>query len=137
MDVPSYVESHAREFFADLKEWLAIPSISADPERHPDVHRSAEWFADYLRGAGFPVVEVWPTGGLPAVYAEWPAAQPGAPVALVYGHHDVQPVEPLEEWDSPPFTPAERDGLLLARGVSDDKGQVLMHALGIRAAVAP
>ena len=87
---------------------------------------------------GFPVAEVWETApdGLPAVFAEWPAVDPHAPVVLVYGHHDVQPVEPLEEWDSPPFEPAERDGLLLGRGASDDKGQVLFHSLGIRAALA-
>jgi acetylornithine deacetylase/succinyl-diaminopimelate desuccinylase-like protein len=136
MDVREYVESHAREFFDDLKQWLAIPSISADPDRAADVRRSAEWLAAHLSGIGFPVAEVWETGGLPAVFAEWRAAGPGAPVVLVYGHHDVQPVEPLEEWESPPFQPAERDGLLLARGASDDKGQVLFHSLGLRACLA-
>jgi acetylornithine deacetylase/succinyl-diaminopimelate desuccinylase-like protein len=138
MDVRGYVESHANEFFDELKQWLAIPSISADPGRHADVRRSAEWLAAHLGSAGFPVAEVWdtPDGGLPAVFAEWPAADPGAPAVLVYGHHDVQPVDPLEEWDSPPFQPAERDGLLLARGASDDKGQVLFHSLGVRAALA-
>ena len=70
------------------------------------------------------------------MFAEWPAADPAAPVVLVYGHHDVQPVEPLEEWDSPPFEPVQRDGLLLASGASDDKGQVLFHALGLRAGLA-
>jgi acetylornithine deacetylase/succinyl-diaminopimelate desuccinylase-like protein len=70
------------------------------------------------------------------VYAEWPADDPAAPVVLVYGHHDVQPVEPLEEWDSPPFEPVERHGRLLGRGASDDKGQVLLHSLGVRAALA-
>ncbi len=79
MDVRRYVESHAREFFDDLKQWLAIPSISADPARHPDVRRSAEWLAAHLRSAGFPVAEVWQTGGLPATFAEWPAADPAAP----------------------------------------------------------
>jgi acetylornithine deacetylase/succinyl-diaminopimelate desuccinylase-like protein len=138
MDAGAYIDKHAREFIDDLKQWLAIPSISADPSHHPDVRRSAEWLAAHLRGIGFPVAEVWETApdGLPAVFAEWPAADPGAPVALIYGHHDVQPVEPLEEWDSPPFEPAERDGLLLARGASDDKGQVLFHSLGIRACLA-
>jgi acetylornithine deacetylase/succinyl-diaminopimelate desuccinylase-like protein len=136
MDVRTYVETHAREFLDDLKQWLEIPSISADPDRHGDVRRSAEWLAVHLRSKGFPVAEVWETGGLPAVFAEWPAADPGAPVALVYGHHDVQPVDPLEEWDSPPFAPAERDGLLLARGASDDKGQVLFYALGVSANLA-
>jgi len=138
MDVRDYVESNAAEFIESLKQWLAIPSISADPERHPDVRRSAEWLAGYLRTTGFPVAEVWETSpdGLPAVFAEWPAADPAAPVVLIYGHHDVQPVEPLEEWHSPPFEPVERDGLLLARGASDDKGEVFFHSLGIRAALA-
>ena len=138
MDARSYVESHAREFIDDLKQWLAVPSISADPAHHDDVRRSAEWLAGHLRAIGFPVAEVWQTApdGLPAVFAEWPAADPHAPVALIYGHHDVQPVEPLQEWDSPPFEPAERGGLLLGRGASDDKGQVLFHSLGIRACLA-
>src|SRR6516165_2117897 len=136
MDVRGYVESNAREFIDDLKQWLAIPSISADPDRHGDVRRSAEWLSGHLSAVGFPVAEVWETGGLPAVFAEWPAADPAAPVVLVYGHHDVQPVEPLEEWHSPPFEPAERDGRLLGRGASDDKGQVLIHSLGVRAALA-
>jgi acetylornithine deacetylase/succinyl-diaminopimelate desuccinylase-like protein len=136
MDVREYVRQHADEFFGALTEWLTIPSISADPARRADVERSAEWLRDHLLGTGFPVAEVWPTPGLPAVYAEWPAADPAAPVALVYGHHDVQPVEPLEEWDSPPFQPVQRDGLLLGRGASDDKGQVLFHALGLSAYLA-
>jgi acetylornithine deacetylase/succinyl-diaminopimelate desuccinylase-like protein len=141
MDVPGYIGQNAESFFAALRQWLAIPSISADPAHHGDVRRSAEWLAGHLRGTGFPVAEVWETGspdvhGLPAVFAHWPAEDPGAPVVLVYGHHDVQPVEPLAEWDSPPFEPAERDGHLLARGASDDKGQVLFHALGTRAWLA-
>ena len=141
MDVRQYIDDHAAEFFGALKQWLTIPSISADPARHGDVRRSAEWLAGHLRDSGFPVAEVWETGedgkaGLPAVFANWPAADPAAPVVLVYGHHDVQPVEPLEEWASPPFEPAEHDGQLLARGASDDKGQVLFHALGTRAALA-
>jgi acetylornithine deacetylase/succinyl-diaminopimelate desuccinylase-like protein len=138
MEARAYVESHAREFIDDLKQWLAIPSISADPARHGDVRRSAEWLAAHLSTVGFPVAGVWESapGGLPAVFAEWPAADPGAPKVLVYGHHDVQPVEPLEEWESPPFEPAERDGLLLGRGACDDKGQVFFHSLGIRACLA-
>jgi acetylornithine deacetylase/succinyl-diaminopimelate desuccinylase-like protein len=140
MDVPGFIGENAPAFFASLREWLTIPSISADPERHADVRGSAQWLAGYLRDCGFPVAETWETGtpeapGLPAVFAEWPAADPAAPAVLVYGHHDVQPVEPLELWDSPPFEPAERDGQLLARGASDDKGQVLFHALGTRAAI--
>jgi acetylornithine deacetylase/succinyl-diaminopimelate desuccinylase-like protein len=141
MDARQYIDDNSAGFFSALKQWLTIPSISADPARHDDVRRSAQWLAAYLRDTGFPVAEVWETGedgeaGLPAVFAHWPAADPDAPVVLVYGHHDVQPVEPLEQWASPPFEPAERDGQLLARGASDDKGQVLFHALGTRAALA-
>ena len=136
MDVPGYVESHAHEFLDDLKQWLAIPSISADPDRHGDVRRSAWWLAGHLRTAGFPVAEVLDTQGLPAVFAEWPARDPSALVVLVYGHHDVQPVDPVEEWHHPPFEPAEGDGHLYARGASDDKGQVLFHSLGVRACLA-
>ena len=136
MDVRDYVESNASGFIDALKQWLSIPSISADPARHPDVSRSAQWLAAHLRETGFPAVEIWEAGGLPAVYAEWPAADPAALKVLVYGHHDVQPVEPLDEWTSPPFEPAEVDGQILARGASDDKGQVLFHTLGIRAYLA-
>jgi acetylornithine deacetylase/succinyl-diaminopimelate desuccinylase-like protein len=141
MDVREYIDEHAPEFFASLSEWLTIPSVSADPDRCGEVGRSAEWLRSYLLETGFPVVEVWPTGaagapGLPAVFAEWPAADPAAPVVLIYGHHDVQPVEPLDEWESPPFEPVQRGDLLLGRGSSDDKGQVLFHTLGIRAGLA-
>jgi acetylornithine deacetylase/succinyl-diaminopimelate desuccinylase-like protein len=144
MDARTYVEENASAFFAELKEWLAIPSISADPARRDDVRRSAEWLAARLRTTGFPVTEVWETGpapgagqtGQPAVFAEWPAADPGAPTVLIYGHHDVQPIDPLAEWHSPPFEPVEQDGQILARGASDDKGQVLFHALGVSASLA-
>ena len=139
MDVRGYVGANAAGFFAALKDWLAIPSISADPAHHADVERSADWLAAHLRLAGFPIVEIWPAGqagapGLPAVYAEWPAAErraaerpaaerpaaEPAPAVLVYGHHDVQPVQPLDEWEFDPFTPVERGQRLLGRGASDD-----------------
>jgi acetylornithine deacetylase/succinyl-diaminopimelate desuccinylase-like protein len=141
MDVRGYITEQAAGFFGDLKEWLAIPSISADPGHHPDVRASAGWLAAHLRAAGFPLVEVWETGtadapGLPAVFACWPAADPAAPTVCVYGHHDVQPVDPLSEWDFPPFEPTELGGVLLGRGASDDKGQVLLHVLGLRARLA-
>jgi acetylornithine deacetylase/succinyl-diaminopimelate desuccinylase-like protein len=141
MDVPGYIGEHAREFFDDLKAWLAIPSVSADPAHRDDVRASAAWLAGHLQATGFPQVEIWETGnagspGLPAVFACWPAADPAAPTVCVYGHHDVQPVDPLSEWDQPPFEPAERDGQLLGRGASDDKGQVLFHTLGLSAALA-
>ncbi|MEU6039402.1 dipeptidase [Actinomadura sp. NPDC047616] len=136
MDVAAYIQANKAEFFADLKEWLAIPSISGHPGHTGDVRRSAHWFATYLRTMGFPTVEVWETKGLPAVFAEWPAADPDAPAVVVYGHHDVQPVEPLDEWETDPFTPVEKGDQLIARGASDDKGQVFFHTLGLRALMA-
>jgi len=136
MDVRDYIAAGAADFSRALREWLAIPSVSADPARHGDVRASAEWLADYLRETGFPMVEVWETAGLPAVYAHWPAADPGAQRVLVYGHHDVQPAALNDGWDYPPFAPQERDGKIFGRGASDDKGQVLFHALGVRALLA-
>ncbi len=135
-----YVSAHLDDLHADLDAWLRIPSISADPLHAQDVADSADWLAGALRRVGFPIVEIWPTPGAPAVYAEWPSADPGAPVALVYGHHDVQPVDPLELWEHPPFEPTRvetPDGPELhARGAIDDKGNVAFHLLGVRAHLA-
>jgi acetylornithine deacetylase/succinyl-diaminopimelate desuccinylase-like protein len=133
MDVREYVEAHAAEFSQALRQWLAIPSVSADPARHEDVRRSAQWLADYLAAQGFPRAEVWETKGLPAVYAHWPASDPNAQRVLIYGHHDVQPAALGDGWDYEPFEPTEQDGKIFGRGASDDKGQVLFHALGLRA----
>jgi acetylornithine deacetylase/succinyl-diaminopimelate desuccinylase-like protein len=133
MDVREFVEASAPDFAASLREWLRIPSVSADPARHGDVRRSAEWLAGYLKQTGFPVAEVWETKGLPAVYAHWPAADPAAPHVLVYGHHDVQPADLADGWDYEPFDPVESHGRIYGRGASDDKGQVLFHTLGVRA----
>ncbi len=131
------VEARAGRFLDDLCDWLAIPSISADPKYHGEVARSARWLADALRRDGWPTVEVWSGGSyLPAVYACWPAADPGAPTVLVYGHHDVQPVDPLDAWEHPPFEATLVGEELHARGASDDKGQVLMHLLGLQAHLA-
>lgn len=135
-----FVTAHLDDLHADLDAWLRIPSISADPAHAGDVAASAEWLAEALRRTGFPTVEIWQTEGAPAVYAEWPSADADAPVALVYGHHDVQPVDPLELWEHPPFeptvveTPAGPE--LHARGAIDDKGNVAFHLLGMRAHLA-
>ncbi|MBJ7450633.1 MAG: M20/M25/M40 family metallo-hydrolase [Blastococcus sp.] len=135
-----FVSTHIDALHADLDAWLRIPSISADPAHAADVAASAEWLADALRRTGFPIVEIWPTPGAPAVYAEWPSADPDAPVALVYGHHDVQPVDPPELWVHPPFEPTRVDGPdgpeLHGRGASDDKGVLIVHLLGLRAHLA-
>jgi acetylornithine deacetylase/succinyl-diaminopimelate desuccinylase-like protein len=136
--IRDYVTEHADAFRRDLEAWLAIPSVSADPAHRGDVQASADWLAAACRAAGFPSVEVWPTDGQPAVFADWPADgdPPGAPTVLVYGHHDVQPVDPEAAWTTPPFAPTLRGDELFARGASDDKGQVLFHLLGLAAHLA-
>jgi acetylornithine deacetylase/succinyl-diaminopimelate desuccinylase-like protein len=120
---------------ASYDAFLRIPSISALPAHAPDCRRAAEFIADELRDMGVEHVEVSPTGGHPVVYGDWLHAD-GAPTVLVYGHYDVQPVDPLELWDSPPFEPAVRDGRILARGAADDKGQVHMHLRATEAILA-
>ncbi|MGI8698193.1 MAG: dipeptidase [Mycobacteriales bacterium] len=140
--IRTYVEDHAEDLYADLDAWLRIPSVGADPDRAADVRRSAEWLADALRRTGFPTVEIWETRdedgkpGLPAVFAEWPSEDAGVPTAVVYGHHDVQPVDPEELWTTPPFEPTVRGDELFARGAIDDKGQVAFHLLGLAAHLA-
>jgi len=137
--VRAYLADNAKGYLDDLVEWLRIPSISGDPAHAPDVRRSAEWFGGALRDAGFPIVEVWETdggAGLPAVFAEWPSNDPRAPTVVVYGHHDVQPIDPIELWDSPPFEPIVVGDQLRGRGAADDKGQILFHPLGLRAHLA-
>ncbi len=129
----AHIEAHAEAFLDRLVEWLRIPSVSGDPERAGDVAASARWLAAELSARGFPTVEVWPTGGHPAVFAEWPSGDPGAPTVVVYGHHDVQPVDPEELWTSRPFEPVRDGDRLRGRGTADDKGQVLMHLLGLGA----
>jgi acetylornithine deacetylase/succinyl-diaminopimelate desuccinylase-like protein len=135
-----FVHAHLDDLHADLDAWLRIPSISADPIHAADVADSAAWLAEALRRTGFPTVEIWATPGASAVFAEWPSADDGAPVALVYGHHDVQPVDPPELWVHPPFEPTRVDGPdgpeLHARGAIDDKGNVAFHLLGMRAHLA-
>ncbi|MET8691417.1 dipeptidase [Streptomyces sp. SID2999] len=134
--VHAYIERHRAAFLDDLAAWLRIPSVSAQPEHAPDVRRSADWLAGKLTATGFPVAEVWPTAGAPAVYAEWPSDDPGAPTVLVYGHHDVQPAAREDGWDTDPFEPVVRGNRLHARGAADDKGQVFFHTLGVRAHLA-
>jgi acetylornithine deacetylase/succinyl-diaminopimelate desuccinylase-like protein len=135
-DVRAYVTDHQGDLLADLDQWLRIPGISAIPQHHPDVIRSAEWFAEACRAAGFPTVQIWPTSGLPTVFAEWPSEDANAPVVLVYGHHDVQPIDPIELWNTDPFVPTIDGPVLRARGASDDKGQLLFHLLGLQAHLA-
>ena len=135
-DERTYVRDHVDDFHADLDAWLRIPSVSAQPVHAADVRRSAEWLAAKFGELGFPTVEIWETPGHPAVFAEWPSDDAGAPTVLVYGHHDVQPVDPLELWEKPPFEPTIIGEELFARGAADDKGQVAFHFLGLRAHLA-
>lgn len=126
-----YLEENASQFEADLCELLRIPSVSADSRHRSDVRRAADWVAGQFRSLGLKT-EICETPGHPIVYAELLAA-PGAPTALVYGHYDVQPPDPLDEWLSPPFEPTVRDGNLFARGATDDKGQMLTHVKSAQA----
>lgn len=119
----SYAQDNRARFLEELKALVRIPSISAMPAHRDDVRRAADWLLDHLRGLGFESELIPIEGGHPMVYAEWMQA-PGRPTVLFYGHYDVQPVDPLEEWISPPFEPTERGDNLYARGASDDKGQV-------------
>ena len=123
--IEQYLDSNATRFEEELCEFLRIPTVSADVGRRDDMRRGAEWVADQLRRIRFSA-EVIPTAGHPLVYAESPVV-PGAPTALVYGHYDVQPPDPLEKWDTPPFEPNRREGNLYARGATDDKGQMFTH----------
>ena len=115
------------ELVAELAELIAIPSVSADPEHQADVAAAAAWIAERIRRAGG-AAEVVPWGERPLVVGEIPAStsQETAPTILCYGHFDVQPPDPLELWESPPFELVERDGWLYARGIADDKGQLYM-----------
>jgi acetylornithine deacetylase/succinyl-diaminopimelate desuccinylase-like protein len=133
-DLDDYCTANQARFVDELIEFLRIPSISAQPEHATDVRRNAEHLASAARDAGFTTVEVVETEGHPAVYAER-VVDPALPTVLVYGHHDVQPVDPLDEWVSPPFEPQVRDGRLHARGAVDDKGQVYMHLKAVEAHV--
>jgi acetylornithine deacetylase/succinyl-diaminopimelate desuccinylase-like protein len=124
-DLDSYFTREDRRIQSELDDFLRIPSVSARSEHNADTARCADWLADRIRGAGMKAT-VHATPGHPIVVGEWREAG-DAPTLLVYGHYDVQPVEPLELWTSPPFEPTVRDGKLFARGSVDDKGQLYIH----------
>ena len=131
-DIDAYCDTHRDRFVDELVEFCRIPSISADPEHAADVRRNAEHLARGALDAGFATAELIETSGHPAVYAER-MVDPSLPTALIYGHHDVQPVDPLDQWTSPPFEPQITDGALRCRGAADDKGQVWMHLKAVEA----
>jgi acetylornithine deacetylase/succinyl-diaminopimelate desuccinylase-like protein len=131
-NIIDYINLHRERYVDELKAFLAIPSVSALSEHRADVTRCAEWCADEMRRIGLQNVALKPTPGNPVVYGDWLGA-PGAPTILFYGHYDVQPVDPLNLWESPPFEATVRDGEIYARGAADDKGQIFMHFKAIEA----
>jgi acetylornithine deacetylase/succinyl-diaminopimelate desuccinylase-like protein len=131
-NVVDFINLHRDRYVDELKAYLAIPSISALPQHREDVRRCAQATADELTHIGLANVKLIETPGNPVVYGEWLAAA-GAPTMLFYGHYDVQPVDPLEKWASPPFEATVRDGEIYARGAADDKGQIFMHFKAIEA----
>jgi len=127
-----FINTSRDRYIDELKRYLAIPSISALPEHQADLRRCAEYTAEELTRAGLENVRLIDTPGNPVVYADWLHAE-GAPTILFYGHYDVQPVDPLDLWESPPFEATVREGELYARGAVDDKGQIFMHFKAIEA----
>jgi acetylornithine deacetylase/succinyl-diaminopimelate desuccinylase-like protein len=130
--VIDHINLNRERYLEELKALLAIPSISALTEHAGDVRRCAAWCAEEMRRIGMQNVTVYDTPGHPVVYGDWLGA-PGAPTILFYGHYDVQPVDPLNLWASPPFEATIRDGEIYARGAADDKGQVFMHMKAVEA----
>ncbi|MCU0417476.1 MAG: dipeptidase [Cytophagaceae bacterium] len=125
-EIHSYIQENKERFLSELCDWLRIPSVSADSRHQGDVVRAAEYIKESLLAAGADKAELCSTGGHPLVYAE-KIVNPSLPTILVYGHYDVQPPDPLNLWDSPPFEPVVKEEKIYARGACDDKGQVFMH----------
>ncbi|HYN07120.1 MAG TPA: dipeptidase [Vicinamibacterales bacterium] len=133
LSVIDFIHTSRDRYISELKHYLAIPSISALPEHKNDVKRCAQWTADEMGRVGLENVRLIETPGNPVVYADWLKAGDAAPTILFYGHYDVQPVDPVDLWESPPFEATVRDGEIYARGAADDKGQVFMHLKAIEA----
>jgi acetylornithine deacetylase/succinyl-diaminopimelate desuccinylase-like protein len=127
----AFIRANRERYLGELTDWIACPSVSADPARKDDVRASAETAAARMRAAGL-TGDVLETGGHPVAFGAWLGA-PGAPTVLIYGHHDVQPADPLDLWTTPPFEAHVRDGKIFGRGSVDDKGQVLMHLAALEA----
>lgn len=123
----TYLKDNRENLLKKLNDFLSIPSVSTDSEHKQDIKKAAGFLETYLKEIGFEHVEEQDTGGHPLIYGEYNGAGTDAPTVLFYGHYDVQPVDPIEEWKSEPFKPEVRDGRIYARGSSDDKGQVFMN----------
>jgi len=133
--IDTYFTKMREEHLKELNDFLKIPSISSLSEHKQDMQLAASWLAAAMKRVNLENITIDETGGHPVVYADWLHA-PGKPTILFYGHYDVQPVDPLELWETPPFEPTIRDNKLFARGASDDKGQVFMHLKAIEALFA-
>lgn len=131
-NLENYFTSNRPKHLEQLTEWLSIPSVSSLSEHKEDTLRGAEWVARSLKEIGMENIQLYPTQGHPVVYADWLHAK-DKPTVLIYGHYDVQPVDPLHLWHTPPFEPAIRDNKIFARGATDDKGQTFMHLKAIEA----
>lgn len=131
-NVVSYIKSNQKRYVDEMVELLKIESVSADSKKSAEVRRCGEVLVKRLKDAGFENAKLCETGGHPAVYADWLHAK-GKPTVLVYGHYDVQPVDPIEKWSTPPFTPTIKGNSIFARGSSDDKGQLLTHFFALEA----
>lgn len=129
----TYLDTHQDRFVAELLDFVRIPSVSASADYVDDVRRAGEWVVQRITAAGMENVRLMETGGHPVVYADWLHAGPGKPTVLIYGHFDVQPAEPFDLWDSPPFEPEVRQGCVWGRGASDDKGGMLIPILSLEA----
>ena len=134
-DLDRYLAEHDARIHRELFELLGIPSVSARSEHDGDTARCAEWMRQAMQDVGLEA-SIHPTPGHPIVLGEWRRAPAGAPTVLIYGHYDVQPAEPLELWESPPFEPTVRDGKIFARGSVDDKGQLFLHVKALEAHLA-
>lgn len=128
-----YVNGNIERFISELKEFLSFPSISTNPENKDDVQACAEYIKAHIESLGMENVKIMPTKGHPVVYGDWLNAGSDKPTILVYGHYDVQPVDPVDLWTTPPFEADIRDGNIYARGSADDKGQVFIHFKALEA----
>lgn len=136
VSAPEYAASRKESNLKDLSDFLRIPSISTDPERRGDMQRAAQWVANHLINFNFDDVELMPTNLHPIVYGKYDGAGPDAVKILIYGHYDVQPADPLSEWETDPFEPTVRGDNLYARGASDMKGQIVAHLKSVESLIA-
>lgn len=123
----NYIDTNRNRFIEEMKDFLSIPSISNNEEYKNDMRKCAEWVENHYRQIGLENVKIFETAGHPIVYSDWLNAGKNKPTILIYGHYDVQPVDPVELWTNPPFEPVIKNNIIYARGATDDKGQLFIH----------